>query len=68
MLKNQDIRKAVDEEGLKLYQVADKLNLNDGNFSRKLRNELSTEEKAKIYQIIKELKATSQNKKERPKL
>ena len=57
MLKtNEDIRQAVKNAGLNLWQIADKLNINDGNFSRKLRKELSTEEKAKIVAIIDELK------------
>ena len=56
MLKaNQDTRKAVKDAGLKLWQIADKLNLYDGNLSRKLRKELSDVEKKRIHSIIKEL-------------
>ena len=36
-------------------QVAEKFGLNDGNFSRKLRHELSDMDKAKIRAIIVEL-------------
>jgi hypothetical protein len=36
--------------------VAEKLNLNDGNFSRKLRREFPPEEKDKIFKIIEEIK------------
>lgn len=53
---NQDVRQAAKEAGLKLWQIADRLNLNDGNLSRKLRKELPEAEKAKILEIINELK------------
>jgi hypothetical protein len=56
MLANQDIRQEVIEAGLKLWQLAELLNISDGNFSRKLRHELPTEEKAKIRAIIYKLK------------
>ncbi len=37
------------------WQVAEKFGLNDGNFSRKLRHELSDMDKAKIRAIIADL-------------
>lgn len=52
---NQDIRQAAKEAGLKLWQIADRLNLNDGNFSRRLRKELPTDQKQTIFAIINEL-------------
>lgn len=55
-MKNQDIRKAVQEAGLKLWQVAEKWGIADCNFSRKLRHELSQTDKERIYGIIEELK------------
>lgn len=55
-MKNIDIRQAIEKAGIKYWQVAEKLNLNDGNFSRKLRKELSAEEKDKIFKIIEEIK------------
>lgn len=54
-MKNQDIRAEIKTAGLYLWQIADALGINDGNFSRKLRHELSDEEKAKIRAIIAEL-------------
>ena len=54
-MHNLDIKEAIREAGLKFWQVADRLGLNDGNFSRKLRKELPEEEKAKIRAIITEL-------------
>lgn len=52
---NQDIRQATKKAGLKLWQIADRLNLNDGNFSRKLRKELTSDQKQTIFAIINEL-------------
>ncbi|MBS7175644.1 Uncharacterised protein [uncultured Ruminococcus sp.] len=55
-LANQDIKNEIRGAGLYLWQIADKLGMNDGNFSRKLRRELSTEDKKRIREIIKELR------------
>lgn len=55
-MKNQDIRNEITKAGLKLWQIAEKLGINDGNFSRMLRQELSTEKKEEIRGIIKKLK------------
>lgn len=52
MKKNAEIRTSIKDAGLKMWQVADKLNLNDGNFSRKLRKEFSETEKNKVYEVI----------------
>ena len=52
---NKDIRDYAEKHNVKLWQIADKLGINDGNFSRKLRLELSEEKKAEIYKIIDEL-------------
>ena len=57
---NKDIRTEATNSGVKLWQIAEKLGINDGNFSRKLRKELSPEEKAKIREIIAELKGVSE--------
>ena len=54
-MKNTDIREAANRRGVALWRVADALSLNDGNFSRKLRHELSPDEKAKILAIIDRL-------------
>lgn len=54
-MKNQDIRAEITVAGLRFWQVADALGINDGNFSRKLRHELPDEEKAKIRGIIADL-------------
>lgn len=50
--RNQDIREAVRQAGLYLWQVAEVYGINDSNFSRLLRKELDVETKARIYSII----------------
>lgn len=55
MRENQDIREAVKQAGICLWQVAEAYGINDGNFSRKLRKELAPEEKQKIMTIIQKL-------------
>lgn len=52
---NDAIRKAAKEKGVRLWQIAEKLGVNDGNFSRRLRRELPEEEQRRILGIIKEL-------------
>ena len=59
-MKNLDIRTESANAGVKLRQIAERLGMTDGNFSRKLRKELSSEEKAKIRAIITELKGVSE--------
>lgn len=51
-MKNNDIKKAAKQAGVRLWQVAEAYGMNDGNFSRKLRKELPQEEKEKILEII----------------
>lgn len=59
-MKNIDIRTEAANAGVKLWQIAERLGINDGNFSRKLRQELSFEEKAIIRAIIADLKGVSE--------
>ena len=54
-MRNLDIRKAAKEANIYLWQIAEALGINDGNFSRKLRRELSDDEKGKILAIIMHL-------------
>lgn len=53
---NLDIRKAIESNNFKYWQVANKLKMTDGNFSRLLRVELDESNKNKILNAIKELK------------
>ncbi len=55
-MNNLDIRKAIEINDFKYWQVANKLGMTDGNFSRLLRVELDESNKNKILKAIKELK------------
>jgi hypothetical protein len=59
-MSNIDIKTEAMNAGVKLWQIADKLGITDSSLSRKLRKELSSEEKAKIRAIIAELKGVSE--------
>ena len=52
MKPNQDIRNAVEENGFKLWKLAEALGIYDGNLSRKLRRELPTDQKEHIFRVI----------------
>ena len=54
-MNNKDIREYAASHNVKLWQIANELGINDGNFSRRLRKELTTEEKEKIFAIIDNL-------------
>jgi len=55
IVKNKDVRVAIESANLKYWQIAQELGCTDGNFSRKLRKELPPEEKRKIFDIIERL-------------
>lgn len=55
-MHNLDIRKAIESNNFKYWQVANKIKMNDGNFSRLLRTELDENNKNKILKAIEELK------------
>lgn len=54
-MSNKDVRQAATNANVRLWQIAEALGIADFNFSRKLRHELPTEEKEKIFSIIQEL-------------
>ena len=54
-MANQDIRRAAGGAGVRLWQVANALGVNDSALSRKLRKELPAAEKEKIFSVIAEL-------------
>ncbi len=55
-MNNQDIRTAIEVNNFKYWQVANKLGMTDGNFSRMLRIELTKENKDRVLNAINELK------------
>lgn len=54
-MNNVAIRETAKNKGVKFWQIAEKLNLLDSNFSRLMRHELSPEKTAEILKIIDEL-------------
>lgn len=58
---NSDIRIIAFQNGIKMYEIADKLKIHYVTLNNKLRKDLSTEEKEKILNIIKELREKKQN-------
>lgn len=54
---NEEIRTAAKDKGIRLWEVAERYGLSEGNFSRKMRRELNSGEKAKIMSIIDDLAA-----------
>lgn len=53
---NQDVRKAIEDAGLKMYHVAKTYGLSDSNFSRLLRFELGLDEKGRVLAAIEQAK------------
>lgn len=54
-MHNKEIRSAAKNAGICLWEVAAAYGINDGNFSRKLRQELPRGEKERILAIIDRL-------------
>ena len=61
MRPNKGIRDYAKLNGVKLWQIADRLGITDGNFSRKLRHELSDDDIQKIVSIIDEIAIAAVN-------
>lgn len=55
-MSGAEIKAIIKAAGLKLWQVAKEFGMNDGNFSRKLRNDFSDEDTEKVLNIIEKLK------------
>lgn len=54
---NQEIRTKAKAAGVKLWEIAERFGMNDGNFSRKLRRELPEAERVKALAIIDQIAA-----------
>lgn len=52
-----EVKQLAKENGICLWQIAEKLGINDGNFSRKLRKPLNDADTAKILNIIEQIRA-----------
>lgn len=55
-MANQDVRVAAKAAGVKLWQIAEGLGLNDCSFSRKLRHELPEETRRQALAVIEQLR------------
>ena len=53
-MANEDIREAIKQANLKHWELADLLNISETTLVRKLRHEMSKDEKDKILSIIDE--------------
>ena len=60
---NSDIRMRAFQNDVKMYEIANKLKMHYVTLNSKLRKELSTEEKQKIFTIIEELRNEKRNTK-----
>ena len=56
-MRNTFIRDVARAHGVRLWEIADRLGMNDGNFSRKLRHDLPSEEEERILSIIRDIHA-----------
>ena len=59
-MMNRRIREFAKAQGVKLWEIADHIGINDSNFSRKLRHELPENEQNRLLVVI----ATIAKKKE----
>ena len=55
MLSNNEVRKNAKEQGVRLWEVAEVLNISEPTMTRKLRKELPTAEKERILSIIEDI-------------
>ncbi|MCI6651806.1 MAG: hypothetical protein MSH11_00060 [Ruminococcus sp.] len=55
MLSNNEVRKKAKEQGVRLWEVAEVLNISEPTMTRKLRKELPTAEKERILSIIEDI-------------
>lgn len=61
-MNNIGIRQAAKDANVRLWQIAERLNIADTTFSRKLRHELTPDDKSKVYAIIAQIAAEQEAK------
>lgn len=61
MKRNNDIRAAAKENGVYLYEIAEKLDVSEPTFIRWLRKDLADNMKAKALAAIEEIKREHEN-------
>lgn len=55
-MKNFDVKEAIENAKLYQWQIANALNISEFTLSRRLRNELTSKEKEKIFKAIEKLR------------
>lgn len=60
-MSGQEIKALILSSGLKCWQIADELGMNDSNFSRKLRKPFDEKAVAAVKAEIAKLKAAKEN-------
>lgn len=60
-MANEELKIYAKNKGVYLWQLAELFRMNDGNFSRKLRKELTEEEKRKCINYIDGYKQEAKN-------
>lgn len=55
-MSGAEVKNFILSEGVRLWQVADKIGITDGNFSRRLRKAFDANEVEQIKAIVSELK------------
>lgn len=60
-MNNKELKQIITTNGLYLWQVAEALGITDSTFSRKLRKELTDDEKNNILRIVEELREAAVN-------
>ena len=59
-MSNQDLRAIARAKNVRLWEVADRLNISEPTMTRKMRRELPADEKARIISIIDDLATAKQ--------
>ena len=52
-MANEELKKTLKNQGVKLWQIADMLNISEATMTRKMRHELSNEERIRILSLLK---------------
>ena len=61
MTANLEIKTRAKQSGVYLWEVAERLDMTDGNLSRKLRRELPAEQQEEMLALIDEIAAEKKN-------
>lgn len=56
-MRGSEVKQFVLDSGLKLWQVAERWGLNDGNFSRRLRKPFDAKEVERVKKIVADIKS-----------